>query len=757
LVAYYLVLVIVGERSGDGNSRHATLLNLGSQTAERSGAVADDGSNLVVGADGATASATWDSYSYQIVHLMHEASSCTMSAAIVGADLTSPDERGSADVLVNGATIEHIAFSAALRGAYPFAAARLVPARVLPQRIDLVALDSRYGVLVPIPARYCAADSLSIGVRVHDATWKISHAGIVIAYTPALFSPLRGATLLVIGLAVVALGLACLYAVLRRMSAIGLTTLVVTTVILALAPLAYDQWDFRIWESFGEFAVFGAGDPAYLWYGSPLWTFVPSLFSAVTAAWFLVSGHGAASSSAILMKIGMGLAYCYSAYQIAIRAPQKHRVRYALLALLVPTGLYELAGGYRELFATAIAIASIVAVTRRRFVFATILAVVAASIAEEFLPLVFLPAAALLAGGRLRTRLTTAVALAIAGAALFVAEWQLLIPHDFAAAALQYRFGPAPLGSASWAGALDALGFLPTWLPVHSPLFGAILLLALAAVPGIRLLRILLSSTPTERDDDVERIVGLFIAFVAAFLLAFRGTDPNLWYSLLALTMWYFAASNPRSTFPLILGSIEGLSFYATVGLRDFVNHAFFWPIDVGLFGTLSTTRYIFDLMANALILTLLVSLSSRRFENLISETSSQVWLIFVLATLTTATESLGPDIVILAAAAALVGFSLSSSGRLTLRLPTAGVTSPVQGIRIVALAGLGALYGTRSAVAAFYACFACVLVAWKRLTAVDTVLLAGAIGVIGVQTGVGWVSSCGLVAFLVLLLRMTF
>ena len=152
----------------------------------------------------------------------------------------------------------------------------------------------------------------------------------------------------------------------------------------------------------------------------------------------------------------MGLAYCYTAYQIAARAPAKARKYTALVALLVPVGLFELAGGYRELFATALAIASLSAAVNRRLVFSTILSVAAASISEEFLPLTLLAASISLASARpVDVRLRTAVILAAVAVVLFLAEWQLLIPHDIAAHALGYRFGPAPLGGASWAGALQ--------------------------------------------------------------------------------------------------------------------------------------------------------------------------------------------------------------------------------------------------------------------------------------------------------------
>ena len=147
------------------------------------------------------------------------------------------------------------------------------------------------------------------------------------------------------------------------------------------------------------------------------------------------------------MKVGMGLAYCYTAYQIAGRAPAKTRTYTALVALLVPVGLFELAGGYRELFATALAVTSLATAVSRRLVFSTILSVAAASISEEFLPLTLLAAAvALTSSQALGARFRTAVTLAAIATLLFIAEWQILIPHDIAAHALGYRFGPAPLG-----------------------------------------------------------------------------------------------------------------------------------------------------------------------------------------------------------------------------------------------------------------------------------------------------------------------
>jgi hypothetical protein len=746
IVAYVIVLLAIADRTGDGNRRHTVLLNAAYRTNARAGAVSDNGSSLSLAADNTSAAASWDTYSYQVPHLLKRSSSCTVDVALVGVDLTSPDARGVADILANGSVVKRIVFARARRGLFAFAGSRFVPADVTPQILEIVPLDRRYGFLIPLPQRYCSADTLTIGVSVRDATWTIEQSGLILAYTPARFSTLRGVVSTVAGLAAIALAIWCLWWILRRMASIGTPPLIATIVLLALAPLAYDQWDFRLWASFGEFAIFGASDPTYLWYGSPLWTFVPAAFSAITGATFFLLGHGPESWTAIFMKIGMALAYCFSACEIAERAPRRLRLYYALVALLIPVGLYELAGGYREVFAAAAAIASFAAVVRSRLVIATMLAVVAASIAEEFLPLILLPGVAALAGGVSRRALVVASALVAAALVLFLAEWQLLIPHDFAAAALSYRFGPAPLGGASWAGALSALGLLPTWLPVHSPIFGASVLLVLSAYPVLRLVKLLGSDGAMPRDETLREVIGIFVAFVAAFLVAFRGTDPNLWYSLTAITLWYFASSTPLSPLPLILGSVEGLAYYATVGLRDFVNHTFFWPVDTGLLGALSTTRYVLDLMANALMLLLIYVVCRGNRRASIAGATPIVWVVFVLAILSTATETLTLDIVIFGAGALVVGISLYRSAR---AYSDTDEVTLFPGAGIAVLAGIGAYCGTRSPLAGFSACIACVLALRMRLAMTDIVLLSGAFGIIAVQTGAGAVSRVGYVALI--------
>jgi hypothetical protein len=746
LVAYVIVLLAIANRAGDGNRRHTVLLNAAYRTNARAGAVSDNGSSLSLAADNTSGAASWDTYSYQIPHLLKRSSSCTLDVALVGVDLTSPDGRGVADILANGSVVKRIVFSGTQRGLFAFAGQRFVPANVTPQIVEIVPLDRRYGFVVPLPQRYCSAETLTIGVRVRDATWTIEQSGLILDYTPARFSTVRGIASTVAGLAAIALAIWCLWWILRRMASIGTPPLIATIVLLALAPLAYDQWDFRLWASFGEFAIFGASDPAYLWYGSPLWTFVPAAFSAITGATFFILGHGPESGTAIFMKLGMALAYCFSACEIAERAPRRLRVYYALVALLIPVGLYELAGGYREIFAAAAAIASFAAVMRSRLIIATILAVVAASIAEEFLPIIFLPGFAALAGGISRRALVYASALAAAALVLFLAEWQLFIPHEFAAAALGYRFGPAPLGGASWAGAFSALGLLPAWLPVHSPIFGAGLLLVLSAYPALRLMSVLRPNDTMTRDERVGEVVGIFVAFVAAFLVAFRGTDPNLWYSLTAVALWYFASSNPLSPLPLILGSVEGLAYYATVGLRDFVNHTFFWPVDTGLLGALSTTRYVLDLMANALMLLLIYVICRGSRRALIAGATPIVWVVFVLAILSTATETLALDIVVFAAAALVIGIALYRSAR------AYGETDEVAlfpGAGIAILAGIGAYCGTHSPLAGFSACIASVLALRECLAMTDIVLLSGAFGVLAVQTGTGVISRVAYVALI--------
>jgi hypothetical protein len=753
LIAYYVALLVVGERDGSGNRRHTTLLVLGAQASARSGDVANDAGNLIVNAGAAPAAASWGSYSYEIGHLLRRARSCAPSAALVGTGLTSPDARGSADILINGEVVKHITFSSARRGLYPFAGARLVPANVVPEIIELVPLDPEYGFLIPIPQRYCSADGITVGIRLTDAVWTISHAGAVLDYTPAPFSAGEGAALAAAGALLMVMTIFGIYVTLRQMSRLGTEAIVATALVLLLAPLAYDEWDFRLWTGFGEVAVFGHGDPAYLWYGSPLWAFIPALFSTMTAATFVITGHGGQSSTADFMKIAMGVAYCYSAYAIALRAPARLRTFFSVLALLLPIGLYELAGGYRQLFASAIAIGALVAATRWRLALATVLGVMAASISEELLPLCVMPAVlALTSGGGMRKRVWTAVALLATTAILFLAEWKLLIPRAFAADAFAYRFGPAPLGGASWAGALNGLGLLPPWLPARSPTFGALLFLALSAFPATRLIRTIRFAPSLRPNETFDEVAGVFVAFVAAFLVAFRGTDPNLWYSLSTIALWYFASANPLNPFPLILGSICGLAFYANVGLREFVNQAYFWPIGTGLLGFLSTTHWVYALMADALMLALIFAISTGNPQVLFSRASPIALLLFITVVMKSATATLPLDSIIVGATAALVWRSLARYCR-GARSPRLSAGSPlISGAGIAGFAGAGAYFGARGGLVGLCASAACVLAARAKLGASDIALGVGAIVVIAVQPGAGVVSLLGSAALICVL-----
>jgi hypothetical protein len=757
LVAYFAALFMLAQRDGNENRRSLTLLSLGGSTATVSGDAESTDGNLAIRADGGEVDATWNEYAREIGQLLSRAKSCSMSVAIVGVGLTSPDERGTADILVNGEPIERLTFSSARRGLYPFAGSRLVPANAVPQLIELVPLDAEYGFLVPVPQRYCSAHTISIGVRVRGASWTIAHAGVVLDYTPAPFSTRRGAIFVALGTALIALGIFCLYAILHRMSALGTASVAATTILLMFAPLTHDQWDFRLWAGFGEFAVFGGGDPATLWYGSPLWTFVPSLFSAMTAAMFVSTGHGSLASTSLFMKVGMGLAYCYTAYQIAARAPAKARKYTALVALLVPVGLFELAGGYRELFAAALAVTSLSAAVNRRLVFSTILSVAAASISEEFLPLTLLAASISLASARpVGARFRTAVILAAVAVVLFLAEWQLLIPHDIAAHALGYRFGRAPLGGASWAGALQSLNVLPGWLPVQSPLFGAFVLVALAVFPTIRLWKILFRANTADDAERSNQIVGIFVAYVAAFLLAFRGTDPNLWYSMTAIALWYFAFANPFNPFPLLLGAIEGLSFYATVGFREFVNQAYLWPVDRGVVGTLSTLRFVFDLMTCGLLLAFLIAMSLGNTRRLFSRKTPLLGLVFFASALASANDDLFIDALILIASTILVGRALA--GYVRRDSEVAGEIDPrASGVQVVLFAILGAHFGLLSGLAAFAAAALCVFAARNHLHWCDVILGGGAIATIGSQSGAGVISRLGDVLLIVLLIGVIF
>jgi len=293
---------------------------------------------------------------------------------------------------------------------------------------------------------------------------------------------------------------------------------------------------------------------------------------------------------------------------------------------------------------------------------------------------------------------------------------------------------------------------LPPWLPVRSPVFGALLFFALSAFPATRLIRTIRYAPSLRPNETFDEVAGVFVAFIAAFLVAFRGTDPNLWYSLSTIGLWYFASANPLNPFPLILGTICGLAFYANVGLREFVNQAYFWPIGEGLLGFLSTTHWVCALMADALMLALIFAISTGNRQALFSRSSPIVLLFFISAVMKSATAALPLDSIIFGATAALVWRSLARYCRAA-RSPRLSAGSPlISGAGIAAFAGTGAYFGTRSGLVGLCASAACVLAARTKLGASDIALGAGAIAIIAVQSGAGIVSLLGLAALICVL-----
>jgi hypothetical protein len=300
------------------------------------------------------------------------------------------------------------------------------------------------------------------------------------------------------------------------------------------------------------------------------------------------------------------------------------------------------------------------------------------------------------------------------------------------------------------------LNVLPGWLPVQSPLFGAFVLVALAVFPTIRLWKILFRANAANDAERSNQIVGIFVAYVAAFLLAFRGTDPNLWYSMTAIALWYFAFANPFNPFPLLLGAIEGLSFYATVGFREFVNQAYLWPVDRGVVGTLSTLRFVFDLMTCGLLLAFLIAMSLGNTRILFSRTTPLLGLIFFASALASANDDLFIDALILIASTILVGRALA--GYVRRDSEVAGEIDPVaSGVHVVLFAILGAHFGLLSGLAAFAAAALCVFAARNHLRWCDVILGGGAIATIGAQSGAGVISRVGDALLIVLLIGMIF
>ena len=745
LAVMYFALGFSTSRDSARNERHDDLLVLGTASLERSGANVD-GDSLVLGPlpNSGIARASWNISSYEVAHLLNRARACRISVFILGTDLSSTTASAYAEIVLNGSIVRHITFSRARSGFYQPAPGRLFPANVAPHAIDVVPLDRRYGFVVPLNAGACSAGRWTLGVRGRDVSWSIPAVGMSLDYTPeptAIFG--SKALTIVIAFAIVAGTIALLFLVLQQLSTLGVVPLTVASIVVAISALTYDQWDFPLWIRFSELATFGGADPADLWSASPLWAFVPAIFSTVTLGSYLTTGDGSRTITELLLKGGLGVAYCYNAYAIAIRAPRQMRAYLAVTALLLPASLYEIAGGYREPFAAALALCALRHVREKKAFLATFVLCAAASLSETLLPLVFFPAAlGLAAPGSLVSRARRCAGLAFFGSALFAAEWSFLIPHDTARAALAFRFGQAHFGGASWAGALSGLGLLPSWLPAGSVWFCAAVFIVAASLPALRLGALARDPGAAPERTFIE-VFGIFVAFVAAFFVAFRGVDPNTWYTLVVLTLFYFAMAEPKNPFPILFSSVLALAFYGTVGLGEFVNRAYFWPLDRGLLGILGISRYVFDLMLGALAICLIVSLGTGRRRALFSKSTPWFTTVFFASVGATAIDLYALDFIACAAVAALVVVTLArqltSRRRITTRL------SPnlrASGVSVFAAAG--ALCGLRSAAAGLAASGAIVVALSYGFGSCDLVLGVGGAGVLAAQRGFGWASVAG-------------
>ncbi len=673
LLAIYLSIGTIEDGGAARNDRRLNLLQSASATTAHTLAVTPSGSSLVVHAD-AESSAAWNISSYELSHLLNRASSCSIEIILLNTSISSVSPSAWAEIQFDDRVVKRIRFSEERRGFYAAGPGRYFPSNVVPQSIDIVPLDRRFGFAVPLAASACAAKNFTVSVRTRDVDWNISYVGLLLKYTPARVPLFNSGLLTVIaGVLIAATLVGLIWYVLLCFSSLGIGPLITAAAIMAVSPLTYDQWDFAVWMRFSEMATFGGASPTQLWAASPLWALVPPLFSTITLASYVVTGDGSRALTELFLKVGIGVAYCFNAYLVALIAPRKLRTFLAVSTLLLPAGLYEIAAGYREPFAVSLAFFALLLTRRARFTFATILFCAAASISETLLPLVLFPAALRLTGANVTVRRALpSASLALFGILIFAAEWLLLIPRETARYALAYRFGEAPLGGASWAGALSGLHILPSWLPAHSALFGAGVFCVFAFFPSLRLRGILLEPVLSFEKRYVETL-GTFVAFLAAFFLAFRGIDPNTWYTIILMTCYYFASKHPTSPFPIVFGTVLAFAVYAVAGLGDFVNHTALWPFDRGLLGILGVSRYVFDLMQNALALCLIVAISLRDTELLFSSNSLSFFVLFVASVATTAIRFYLLDFVVLGAGLLVVALTLKrqiDSQRLRYRTP---------------------------------------------------------------------------------------
>jgi len=729
--------------------------NVRVERTERFGADADGvrhgaaeaGHTLQLSARGnQVATAHWNVSTYEFQKLLPKTRSCRLTFYTSGVDIAGSVHGGSLGISLNGKSMADIGFSKHHASLYPISLLGGVPESFAVRELQVSPLAHTYAVELPVTGNHCTDSDWSIRLTVRNADWRVATIGIIATFVPNS-TPLFGTYLvdgLIAFLELAAFGLAT-FGLLRRSVCGGLWPAVAAMLAMTLAPLTHDQWDFAIWLRFVDLTAFAHANPAGMWQGTPLWAFMPSMLSPVATTASALFGNASEDAIAVVLKGAMAAALLFTAWTIADMSRPPLRRFVFLSVLLSPIALYELAGGYREVFAGAFLAEGLRRAYAGRLLPATLFFVAAASVTEILLPYILFTAAFAAADGKtVRRRYGAALLLSLSGVAGIVCQWVALIPHDLAAKGFSNRIVSYRFGGGSWFGALDGLGLLPDWIRIHSVLVVIGALASLAVWPALIAFRtILCNFNDTSSQERMSRVI---LSLTFAFCLSYRGLDPNTWYALFIAVLCYFVRYEPLNAYPATLAFVFGLSFYAIAGLADFVNWTFLWPADRGLFGLLGSPVDIFVLTANALMLVGYITLNLRRFDTLFSPRSNVFLALFLAASANAAVYSYPVDLVFSIGVTILFGATFV---RLSRSIPRR--RGALQGfIRVVALALciiFGSLAGDNGA-ARLTAILGTLVAASRAMGLVDAVLLCAAVALLDVQPGIGWVSIAGWITF---------
>ena len=693
-------------------------------------------------------SATWDLLGYEFANLGASSARCAVQVYVIGPKLYGRGKDAWAEIFFDGKPVRR--FAVDVKQPPPFVQAarkRFYPAiPVAP--VFFSPLYRPLGIVVPVQdAAACRSKNWEVGIRVHDASWLVESVGAYLRYQPAE-TLIAGSEPLTVALAA-ALALAIFAAIFCAFMWIGARfgtgTLFAAFIVAALATLTHDQWDFPVWVRFVNLTAFGHGNPALMWSGTPLWPYLMALFAPMPLAFYALTHQVSSEIPALFIKLAAAAAYLWTVYVLVQIVPARHRALLFWITLLSPLGLYELAGGYREIFAGLFAVLAFSAAFRERYLVATLLFASAASITESLLPLLF--AAPLfvltLASGDRKRNIAYAVALFALGVAGVAIQWAAL-PHVYAGHALAFRAHSYRYGEGSWLGLLTDYGIFAVW--VGQLWSNWIMLAVFLAISVAFVLRLARAGTP-QRSTVLVCIAGLVIAF----FLSYRGVDISTWYALLVVLTVVFYVIDPLNPYPLLLSTTAAACQYAVAGTRDFVNWTYLWPVDKGLFGVLGQPVHVFSGVTIALIIAAAVAFLTGRGSALFSSATPYYGGIFLLAGFATTIQPHPLDVAFCVAVAALLSVNLFTLWRL--RAISTPWTAPAM-LRVffmIVIAGIIVAFASQNLYWVLIGVTLLFITYAYGAGFGDVPLALGALWLMKTEAGWGWLSLTAYIALLVL------